>query len=129
MFLSDLTEPQKAAFYNIAMGLIYSDEILDINEADLMAKFKSEMGMSNKKIQNHENIEDSLKAFDSKQSKAILILELLILANSDDHFNVDESTYIQKIIEALEINSFDFTEMKWWVEKKITLDKEARKFF
>ena len=129
MFLSDLTEPQKAAFYNIAMGLIYSDEILDINEAELMAKFKSEMGMSNKKIQNHENIEDSLKAFDSKQSKAILILELLILANSDDHFNVDESTYIQKIIEALEINSFDFTEMKWWVEKKITLDKEARKFF
>lgn len=129
MFLSDLTEPQKAAFYNIAMGLIYSDEILDINEAELMAKFKSEMDMSNKKIQNHKNMEDSLKAFDTKQSKAILILELLTLAYSDDDFNVDESTYIQKIIETLEINSFDFTEMKWWVEKKIALDKEARKFF
>ena len=129
MFLSDLTEPQKAAFYDIAMGLIYSDDILDMNEAQLMAKLKNEMGLSNKKIQINENIQDSLKAFDTKQSKAILILELLILAHSDDDFNIDENTYIKKIVDALEINSFDFTEMKWWVEKKAALDKEARKFF
>jgi hypothetical protein len=29
MFLSDLTEPQKIAFCDIAMGLIYSDEDQD----------------------------------------------------------------------------------------------------
>ena len=55
-----------------------------------------------------------------------MIIELLILAYSDDDFNVDENTYIQKIVDTLEINSFDFTEMKWWVEKKAALDKELR---
>jgi len=129
MFLSDLTEPQQTAFYDIALGLIYSDDILDINEAQLMAKFKSEMGLSNRKISKNRNIADLLKAFDTKQSKAILIIELLILANSDDDFNIDENNYIQKIVDTLEINSFDFTEMKWWVEKKAALDKEVRKFF
>ena len=129
MFLSNLTEPQKTAFYNIALGLIYSDDILDINEAHLMAKFKSEMGLSNEKIPKNENTKDLLKAFDTKQSKAILVLELLILAYSDGDFNVDESTYIREIVDTLGINSFDFTEMRWWVEKKTALDREARKFF
>ena len=126
MFLSDLTEPQKTAFYNIAMGLIYSDDILDMNEAELMAKFKSEMGLSEKKIPKNENLEDLLKAFNTKQSKAILILELLILANIDDDFNADESAYIQKIVETLEINSFDFTEMKWWVEPSTAVTMKNR---
>ena len=129
MFLSDLTEPQKNAFHDIALGLIYSDDILGIYEAQLMAKLKNEMGLSNRKISENENPLDLLKAFDTKQSKAILILELLILANIDDDFNTDENTYIQRIVDTLEINSFDFTEMKWWVEKKAALDKEARKFF
>ena len=43
--------------------------------------------------------------------------------------NEEVARYIKKIVDALEINSFDFTEMKWWVEKKAALDKEARKFF
>ena len=101
MFLFNLTEPQRIAFYSIALGLIYSDDILDINEAHLMAKFKSEMDLSNEKIPRNENTKDLLKAFDTKQSKAILVLELLILAYSDDDFNVDESTYIREIVDYL----------------------------
>ena len=70
-----------------------------------------------------------LQAFDTRKSKAIVILELLMIAYSDEDFNVDESNYIKKIADFLEINSMDFTEMKWWAKKKSELDKEALKFF
>ena len=125
MFLSELTEQQKISFSNIALDLIYSDEILDINEAQLMAKLEREMGLANKNIPKNKD----LQAFDTRKSKAIVILELLMIAYSDEDFNVDESNYIKKIADFLEINSMDFTEMKWWAKKKSELDKEASKFF
>ncbi|MBN2435627.1 MAG: hypothetical protein JXK07_10220 [Spirochaetes bacterium] len=129
MFLQDLTEPQRVAFHNIARQLIYSDEILDINEAQLMAILEREMELSDKEIPTLKNIDESLMVFDTKKSKAIVILELLILAAIDGDFNVDESTFIQKIADSLHIHSIDFTEMKWWAKKKADLDKEAQKFF
>ena len=58
MFLSDLTEKQKTAFYNIAMGLIYSDEILDTNEAQLMSKLNNEMGLTKKETPKNQTQED-----------------------------------------------------------------------
>ena len=125
MFLADLSGQQKISFHNIAMDLIYSDEILDINEAQLMAKLEREMGLANKNIPKNKD----LQAFDTRKSKAIVILELLMIAYSDEDFNVDESNYIKKIADFLEINSMDFTEMKWWAKKKSELDKEALKFF
>ena len=125
MFLADLSGQQKISFHNIAMDLIYSDEILDINEAHLMAKLEREMGLANKNIPKNKD----LQAFDTRKSKAIVILELLMIAYSDEDFNVDESNYIKKIADFLEINSMDFTEMKWWAKKKSELDKEALKFF
>ena len=125
MFLADLSGQQKISFHNIAMDLIYSDEILDINEAHLMAKLEREMGLANKNIPKNKD----LQAFDTRKSKAIVILELLMIAYSDEDFNVDESNYIKKIADFLEINSMDFTEMKWWAKKKSELDKEASKFF
>ena len=125
MFLSDLTEEQKITFYNIAMDLVYSDEILDINEAQLIARLEKEMGLSNKDIPKNKD----LQSFDTKKSKSIAILELLMIAYIDEDFNVEESNYIKKIADFLEVNSMDFTEMKWWVKKKIEHDKEALKFF
>lgn len=83
MLLSDLTELQRIAFHNITKQLIYSDEILDINEARLMAILDSEMGFSGKEIPALENIDESLRVFDTKKSKAIVILELLKLASID----------------------------------------------
>ena len=129
MFLSELTEPQKTAFHNIAMGLIYSDDILDINEANLMANLIREMGLSSKIISKKQNPEEVLEVFDTKKSKTIVILELLILGNSDDDFNIDENNYIQKIADSLGINSLEFSDMKWWAKKKADLDKEVLKFF
>ena len=128
MFLSDLTEEQKTAFHSIAMDLIYSDEILDTNEAKLMTKLDKEMGLSKKKARQ-KNQADLLKAFDTKKSKAIMILELFTLAYSDDDFNIDESNYIQNIADSLGINSIDYTEMKWWAKKKAELETEALRFF
>jgi uncharacterized tellurite resistance protein B-like protein len=129
MFLTDLTEEQKNAFHNIAMDLIYSDEILDTNEAKLMTKLDSEMGLSKKETSKNKDQEKLLSAFETKKSKAIVILELLMLAYSDDDFNIDESNYIQNIANSLGVSSIDFTEMKWWARKKTDLDKEVLKFF
>ncbi len=125
MFLSEFTEQQKITFHNIAMDLIYSDEILDINEAQLMTKLEKEMGLSNKDIPKNKD----LQLFDTKKSKAIVILELLMIAHSDEDLNIDENSYIKKIADYLEISSMDFTEMKWWAKKKAELDKEVLKFF
>lgn len=129
MFLSDLTELQKIAFHNIARHLIYSDEILDTNEARLMEILDSEMGFSNRVIPALKNIDESLRVFDTRKSRAIVILELLNLASADGDFNVDEGNFIRKIADSLQINSIDFTEMKWWAKKKADLDAETLKFF
>jgi uncharacterized tellurite resistance protein B-like protein len=125
MFLSELTEQQKIAFHNIAVDLIYSDEILDINEAQLIAKLEKEMDLSGKEIPKNKD----LQLFDTKKSKAVVMLELLMIAHSDEDFNSEENSYIKKIADFLEISSMDFTEMKWWAKKKADLDKEASRFF
>ena len=129
MFLSELTELQKIAFHNIAKQLIFSDEILDMNEARLLTILESEMDFSGREIPAIENLDESLSVFDTKKSKAIAVLELLNLAIIDDDFNTDESVFIQKIADSLKISPMDYTEMKWWAKKKADLDKEAQKFF
>ena len=75
--------------------LSISYEIIDINEARLIAKLDSEIGLSNKKTPKNKNREGLLQTFDTKRSKAIIILELLLLAHSDNDFNSDESNHIK----------------------------------
>ncbi len=129
MFLNDLIEPQKIDFHNLAVGLIYSDEILDMNEALFITRLDNEMGISGKKIPKNKNPEELFEVFDTKKSKAIVILELLNLAYSDDNFNIDENSYIQHIADSLKISPIDFTEMKWWAKKNSDIFKEALRFF
>ena len=113
----------------VNLQLIYSDEILDMNEALLITRLDNEMGISGQKIPKNKISEELFEVYDTKKSKAIVILELLNLAYSDDNFNINENSYIQHIADSLKIITIDFTEMKWWAKKNNDVFKEALRFF
>lgn len=127
MFLSELSKDQKIAFHNIAIQLIYYDDILDTAEAGLIKNLDFEMGLLGKKIPSNDVTEELLKLFDTKKSKIILLIELILIGNIDNEYSVEESEFIKQLAESLSISQIELMEMESWVFRKLSIDKEARR--
>ncbi len=131
MLLSMLEETQKEPFLVLAKKCIDSDEIVDMNEAQVFSGMKEEMGLGSKVLNLDDGVEIQhlVSVFTTKKSKAIVMLELLKIGLSDGDYSFEERDFIKNISDAMELSSNDLFLMRSWVEKKIKLDAELDKFF
>jgi uncharacterized tellurite resistance protein B-like protein len=125
MFLNRLTVEQKKAFLAIAMKIISADRHLDPKERQAIEAMRFEMGLWTETDIPRGSIEELAKAFDTRQSQVISMLEGIALALADEEFHGEE----EKILRALAL-IFGFSEkeanaMENWVLRSKELQKEA----
>ncbi len=131
MLLSMLEENQRKPFLALAKKCIDSDEIVDMNEAQLFSGMREEMGLDQGSLDLNETIEiqEIVPVFNTKKSKVVVILELLKISLSDSDYSFEERDFIRNVSDAMEMSSNELFVMRSWVEKKIKLDAELNSFF
>jgi len=130
MLLSMLEENQRESFLVMAKKCIDSDEIVDMNEAQLFGAMREEMGLEAGVFNFEETVEiqEIVSAFHTRRSKVVVMLELLKICLSDGDYSFDERDFVRRVSDAMELSTNDLFVMRSWVEKKIKLDSKLNKF-
>lgn len=129
MFLTLLTEKQKAAFLTLAKRLIESDAHLSLEGQNLIEIMSREMGFPPGLDIQLGEIADALHEFDSRKARVAVLLELLGLAHSDGDYGTEEKHLIGQIATAFQISKEEVSVMENWALRQLALAYEATQFF
>jgi len=127
MLLIKLQSREKFAFLQLAHYLARIDNDFGEDEKGIIAEYCNEMGIENIDFDiNSFNLEDTLKQFKSKESKKIVVLELMILAHIDKSFHINEQVLIDKIAKYFEISTLEVNNYSAWGKSVAALYEIAR---
>ena len=129
MFLHILTETQQKAFLALAKQFIEVDTRLSEEEQNLLELMLAETGLSFDAELPEGNAEELLGAFDTKQARAAVLLELIGVGHADNEFHAEESHFIQKAGRAFGVSDADLQAMESWVTRQMRLAQEVERFW
>ncbi|MCK5058918.1 MAG: hypothetical protein KAT34_19890 [Candidatus Aminicenantes bacterium] len=129
MFLNNLTEEQKKAFLSIAMKIIGADGILETRERKMIETMRYEMGLYNETDLPKGDIEDIAKAFDTRKSRVIVMLEGIALAYADEDLGEEEQKILRALALVFEFSEEEATAVENWVKRYKDLHQEAVAMF
>ncbi|MBN2607224.1 TerB family tellurite resistance protein [Hydrogenovibrio sp. JE_KL2] len=118
MFADRLTTEQRQAVFDLAVMLANAD--LDVSEEELgyLKTFSDAFGIEFDLDKSQINLEDTLRVFNSKQSKIILLQELIKLSYKDGHFGEEEQDKVFMISQKIGMNDPDlFLKIEKWVRQ------------
>ena len=114
MFLDELNSDQKNSFLALVTRVVLADGDVAPEEDALLGTLKEELGDGVVAPAEEMFGGTNASAFPSRRSRAIVVLELLVVAYSDDKFHPDESMVLDEICKAFEIDSDVRGEMEKW---------------
>jgi len=127
MLLIKLQSREKFAFLQLAHYLARIDNDFGEDEKGIIAEYCNEMGIENIDFDiNSFSLEDTLKQFKSKESKKIVVLELMILIHIDKNFNISEQVLIEKIAKYFDISTLEVNNYSAWGKSVAALYEIAR---
>jgi len=127
MLLIKLQSREKFAFLQLAHYLARIDNDFGEDEKCIIAEYCNEMGIENIDFDiNSFSLEDTLKQFKSKESKKIVVLELMILIHIDKNFNISEQVLIEKIAKYFDISTLEVNNYSAWGKSVAALYEIAR---
>ncbi|MBD3821767.1 MAG: TerB family tellurite resistance protein [Thiotrichales bacterium] len=118
MFADRLTTEQRQAVFDLAVMLANAD--MDVSEEELgyLKTFSDAFGIEFELDKSQINLEDTLRVFNSKQSKIILLQELIKLSYKDGHFGEEEQDKVFMISQKIGMNDPDlFLKIEKWVRQ------------
>jgi len=119
MFLGLLSDDEKTAFSHLAEKLIEADDIVVGQELDALAVLRSEMGVSTSSSTSDVSVESLARAFTSRRSKVVALLELLGLAYSDASFSLDERSFLAVVAQEMDIDNAELQKIERWVSSHV----------
>ena len=131
MFIENFNNKQQSIFLGLAKQLIASDGIITPTEEAMLAIMQSQMGAEITSVD--ANYEELLSIFDTKKSRASMMLELLGLAHADKNFHTSDSEtfekqFIQQVSKSCSISDAELNDMESWVVRQFALVSEANQF-
>jgi len=127
MLLIKLQSREKFAFLQLAHYLARIDNDFGEDEKGIILEYCNEMGIENIDFDiNSFNLEENLKNFKSKESKRIVVLELMILAHIDKSFHINEQVLIDKIAKCFGISTLEVNKYSAWGKSVAALYEIAR---
>ena len=130
VFLRWLNEAQRRAFLQIAARFIHADGIFNLDEVQVYGMYNEEMGMNlaPETMDGDVDLHSVLPLFDSRKSRAVLLLELIKLGLSDADYCVEESDFVRGIARAFGTGPEDLAAMESWVKRRLGLYAELKAF-
>jgi tellurite resistance protein len=128
MWLSRLSQQQRVTLLGLAHNVVVSDGLLDPNEEGMLDEFKREMELNPQTESQYIELNGIDRVFDSRQSQAIAMLNLLRLSYADGAFEIEEECLLKEVGRAFGLRDSEFQLMDNWVRRFIALEEEARSF-
>jgi uncharacterized tellurite resistance protein B-like protein len=129
MFLHILNDTQQTAFLALARQFIAADQRLSAEEQNLLELAYAETGQDFDVELPTGDLDSLLQPFDSAQSKAAVLLELIGMGHADNEFHADESRLLREVAEGLGVPEAKVRAMEAWVERQLALAQEVEGFW
>lgn len=119
MFLWRLNSEQRQIFMTMATRMAMADAKVPPEEVRMLDDFAAALGTDIKKSGELMFADPDLRAFDTHESKTILVLGILAMALSDSHFHINESDVLEQILKAFDISPEKLDDLRHWAERVV----------
>lgn len=124
MFIEKLNDRQQGILLNLGKKLIAADGNIHDKETELLNVLRAQMSPS---VQ--ETVSSNLASdFQTQESKAALLLEILGLAHADEEYHQDEKSFASGLAKEVGLDSDTLADMESWVLRQFALVREAQQF-
>ncbi len=127
MFLRTLNDDQKRALWVLAYHLVVSDHNVSLKEGELMDELTNGLRTDIPVLPQQLVERPSVEAFDTRESRVAVMLEILTVALGDNMFPDAESKLVKDLASELGFGNEAFEELRSWAERNSTLLDEAQK--
>ena len=128
MFLSELTAEQKRAFLVLARQVIAADERLALQELERLEALYHEAGLPAETSAAPDVVADLNYMFPAPRDRAVVVLELLLVALADATVDRRELAAVRAVAEGMGVEEADWAAMRDWAGRFADLVAEARAF-
>jgi len=125
MFLHRLSPDQQRVFIGLAKNFIEVDAIVEVAEAEALQRMQAETGISIASTEPLPPTAENLAVFETPESRAAVMLELVALAYGDGDVHPRENVAIQEVATVFEIPTEKLLQMEGWVVRHRALLREA----
>lgn len=125
MFLNLLTERQKQSFLALATKVVMADGGVVPEENVTLDVRKAEMGGSIMAPPEEIFGAANFSVFDTPQSRRIVVMELLVLAYSDDEYHVNERPIIEEFAVEFGLTPAEIEKFEDWARRQSPLSVEG----
>jgi uncharacterized tellurite resistance protein B-like protein len=129
MFLHLFNEDQQKAFLVLAKRFVESDSTLSDEEHNLVELLYAETGLPFETELPEADNETLLQAFDGRQARAAVLLELIGAGHADREFHPEENAFIKKVAGTFQVSDDRLREMEDWIERQVALARDVEKFW
>jgi uncharacterized tellurite resistance protein B-like protein len=128
MFLWRLNDTQRKVFMALATRMAMADAKVPPEEVRLLDDFAASLETDIKSSGEAIFAKPDLSAFDTHESRTIMVLGILAVALSDNHFHVDESSVLTQITNTFDISPQKLAELRMWAERIVDVYHDFHKF-
>lgn len=121
MLLAEFNDAQKAAFLVLAHKLTMADGEDAADEEAALKRLNQEMGGGVKVPMDRVLGPINVTAFSDARSRVVAMLELLVLAYTDDFLHQEEQKLVGQVCVALGFNQDDLNELAQWAWRRLDL--------
>ena len=125
MFLNLLNDRQKQSFLALATKVVMADGGVVPEENVTLNVRVAEMGGDIKAPPDEIYGAPNVAVFDTDQARSIVLMELLVIAYSDDEFHMDEKPIISELAEAFNVSAGRLQLFEEWARRQAPLSVEG----
>lgn len=129
MFLSELNAEQQRAFLVLARQVIAADERLALQELVRLEALYHEAGLPAETPDAPDAVGDLNALFPSARARAVVVLELLLVAHADASVDERELDAVRVVAERMETDEAYWQRAHDWARRYAALVEEARGFW
>jgi len=129
MFLHLFNEDQQKAFLALAKRFVEADAELSDEEHNLVELMYAEADLPFETELPEGDVAQLARAFDTRQARAAVLLELIGAGHADRDFSANENAFIGKVAAALGVNGDELRRMEEWVERQVALARDVEQFW
>jgi tellurite resistance protein len=121
MFLWRLNAGQRKIFMAVATLMAMADAKVPPEEVRLLDDFAASLDTNISAAGEAVFSTPDYGIFDTDEARTIMVLGILAVALSDDHFHVDESAVLNQVTDAFGIEPGRLQELRAWAERIVDI--------
>ena len=126
MFLNELSPEQRTALLVLAREVIDADDRLTLPEVERLDRLYAEAGVGTETADAPNAAGDLNLLFPTPRQRAVVLIELLLVAHADGQLHPREEAAIQRVAARLQVDQGVWTHALDWSHRHAALSAEAR---